>query len=95
MNKARWDADRARRDAAMPDRMREMQEIKIENLPRKQGDPLGCLQWTDFRSGRVRRWVVRIGDRADRITVEFPGAAPTGSHGWSWLMVKLRKSILA
>lgn len=32
---------RARRDAEMPERMRELAEIEMMNLPRKQGDTLG------------------------------------------------------
>lgn len=93
MNKARWDADRLRRDAKMPERIRELAEIDAQNLPRKQGDALGCLQWTDFRSGKVRRWTVRIGDRIDRITVESPGEKPSSSHGWTWFLTKLRKHL--
>ena len=89
-NKARWDADRARRDAEMPDRIREMQEIEIQNMPRRQGDALGALQWHDFRSGRVHRWTVCIGDRADRITLRHPDGRATGSHGWTWVMDHLR-----
>src|SRR6478609_9131592 len=72
MAEARWKADRARRDAGIAERIRELAEIEAQNLPRKQGDPLGCLQWTDFRTGKVRRWVVRIGDRCDRVTLEVP-----------------------
>jgi hypothetical protein len=90
MNKARWDADRARREAEMPERLRELAEIEMMNLPRKQGDILGSLQWTDARTGKVRRWVIRIGDRADRITMENPDGRKTGSHGWSWVMTHLR-----
>jgi hypothetical protein len=89
-NKARWDADRARRDAEMPARIRELEEIEIQNLPRRQGDQLGCLQWTDFRTGKVRRWTVRIGNRIDRVTLEAPGGKRTGSHGWTWVMDHLR-----
>ena len=37
MNKARWDADRARREAEMPERLRELAEIEMMNLPRKIG----------------------------------------------------------
>jgi hypothetical protein len=72
---------------------RALAEIEIENLPRRQGDALGCLQWTDFRSGKVRRWTVRIGDRLDRITIEAPGCKPSPSHGWTWFLVMLRKRI--
>lgn len=93
MNKARWDADRARRDAEMPDRIRELAEIEIQNLPRKQGDILGVMQWTDSRSGKVRRWIVRIGDRSDRITLEFPGGKPSKSQGWATALPKLRSHL--
>jgi hypothetical protein len=90
MAAARWKLDRQRRDAEMPARIREIAEIELINLPRNQGDALGCLQWTDFRSGKVRRWIVRIGDRADRITLESPGGKPTRSHGWTWVLDHLR-----
>lgn len=89
-NAARWAADRARRDDEEPDRIRELAEIAAINLPRRQGDALGCLQWTDFRSGKVRRWTVRIGDRADRITLEAPDGRRTRSHGWTWVLDHLR-----
>lgn len=84
---------RKRRMADLPERLRELAEIEIQNLPRKQGDALGCLQWTDFRSGKVRRWTVRIGCRRDRITVEAPGQAPSPSHGWTWFLTQLRKHL--
>lgn len=91
MAEARWKADRERRDAEMPQRIRAIAEIETINLPRRQGDALGCLQWTDFRTGKVRRWTVRIGCRRDRITVEAPGAKPSASHGWTWFLTQLRK----
>ena len=69
---------------------RELAEIELMNLPRKQGDALGCLQWADFRTGKVRRWTVRIGNRRDRITVEAPGEHPSKSHGWTWFLTHLR-----
>jgi hypothetical protein len=81
---------RERRMADLPERLREMEEIAIQNLPRQAGDALGCLQWTDFQSGKVRRWIVRIGDRSDRVTVEAPGGKRTGSHGWTWMLNHLR-----
>jgi len=79
-----------RRMEGMEDRIREMAEIEAQNLPRKQGDPLGCLQWTDFRTGRVRRWMVRIGDRIDRVTLHTPDGKRTNSHGWTWIVNHLR-----
>lgn len=90
MANARWKIDRERRDVEMPERIRELAEIDAQNLPRKRGDALGCLQWTDFRDGKVRRWVVRIGDRADRITLHMPGKPPTKSSGWTWALDHLR-----
>lgn len=91
MAAARWKIDRQRRDNEMPARIREMEETEIQNLPRRQGDAIGCLQWTDFRSGQVRRWVVRIGDRSDRITLHSPDGRKTKSHGWSWALSHLRR----
>ena len=74
---------------------RALAEIEIQNLPRRKGDALGCLQWTDFRTGQVRRWVVRIGNRIDRKTVESPGGKAGASHGWTWIMNQLRKHLSA
>lgn len=93
MNKARWDADRAKRDAEMVERIRELEEIMIQNLPRKKGDALGSLQWHDYRTGKIRRWTIRIGDRLDRITHESPGGTPSRSHGWTWFLNRLRSHI--
>jgi len=90
MAAARWKAERERQNAEMPARIRELEEIATQNLPHRPGDPLGCLQWHDFRTGRVRRWIVRIGDRRDRVTVETTGGQPTASHGWTWLTEKIR-----
>lgn len=84
---------RERREAGMGERLREMAEIAAENLPRREGDAVGCLQWTDFRTGRVRRWVVRIGDRADRLTMETPGGTAGPSHGWAWILDRLRSHL--
>jgi len=90
MSTARWKLDRARRDAEMPERIREIQEWDVWNLPRKQGDALGSLRWHDFATGKVRRWTVRIGDRCDRITLESPDGRHTASHGWTWVLNHLR-----
>ena len=93
MGKASQRVQAERRMEHMAERLREMAEWDVQNLPRKTGDPLGCLQWTDFRTGKVRRWTVRIGDRRDRITVEAPGDAPSKSHGWTWFLAQLRKHL--
>jgi hypothetical protein len=93
MARARWAKDRARRDADQPTRERELAIIEAENLPRRQGDMLGFLQWTDARTGQTRRWTIRIGDRADRLTIEAPGQLPSASHGWTWILNKLRSKL--
>ena len=90
-NKVRWDADRLRRDAEMPDRIREMIEAEIQNYPTMKGDPIGCLQWQDYATGRVRRWIFRIGDRRDQVTMESTdGRIKKESHGWTYYMDALR-----
>lgn len=70
-----------------------MAEMEIENLPRRQGDAIGCLQWTDFRTGKVRRWTIRIGNRRDQIKIESPGTIASQSHGWTWFLTQLRKHL--
>jgi len=72
------------------ERMHELAELEVQNLPQNQGDSLGSLQWTDFRTGKVRRWTVKIGDRIDRITLESPDGRKTASHGWTWALDHLR-----
>lgn len=93
MGKASQRVQAERRMGDVDERMHELAEIEANNLPRKQGDALGCLQWHDFRSGKVHRCTVRIGDRADRITLSSPSGKTTQSHGWSWALTKLRKFI--
>ena len=95
MARARWDRDRTRRNAEQPERKRELAIIEARNLPSRQGDAIGTLQWTDHRTGEVRRWTLRIGDRADRYTVQSPSKlSTTGSHGFTWIFAKLRSRIL-
>ena len=95
MAAARWKRDRERRDADLPERLIEMAEIEATNLPRKKGDAIGSLQWTDFRTGKVTRWTLRIGDRCDRYTVHSPdGRCSKFSHGLTWFLAKVRKVIL-
>jgi len=90
MGKASQRVQAERRIIGIEDRILAMAEIDAQNLPRKQGDAIGSLQWTDFRTGRVRRWTVKIGDRIDRITLHSPDGRKTASHGWSWTMAHLR-----
>lgn len=90
MAAARWSRDRERRNTEEPERLRELAEIETQNLPRRRGDALGCLQWSDFRTGKIRRWTVRIGDRRDQVTMHTPDGKGTASHGWTWILAKLR-----
>ena len=93
MGKASQRVQAARRMADFPERLREQAEIEAINLPRRQNDPIGSLQWTDFRTGTVKRWTVRIGDRADRMTLHAPDGRATKSHGWTWILSHLRRHL--
>jgi len=90
MSRARWAADRAKRDEEEPARVRALAEVEAINLPRKAGDVLGVLQWTDAATGKVRRWRVQRGSRADQVTLAMAGGKPTGSHGWTGVLNQLR-----
>jgi len=90
MNRARWNADRERRDKEEPIRLQELAEINAINLPRKTGDVLGSLQWTDAATGKVRRWTVRIGERRDQVTLSNPDGRRSKSMGWTRLLNSLR-----
>lgn len=93
MANARWKRERERRKEEMPDRIRELAMIETENLPRKQGDPLGCLIWKDYRTGKITKRVVEIGDRTDRICIRKPDGTRSRSHGWTWFLEHFRKAI--
>ena len=93
MGKASQRVQRERRLADLPERLRELAETEATNLPRRQGDAMGSLQWHDFATGKVNRWTIRIGDRADRITLTLPNGNTTKSHGWTWALTKLRNHL--
>lgn len=93
MARARWDRENARRNAEMPDRIRELAELEIENLPHREGDPTGCLQYHDFRTGKIYRWTIRIGDRIDRRTMHAPDGRATKSHGLTWIFRALASKL--
>lgn len=93
MANARWKAERERRDAEAPEIERHLAEIEAQNLPRRQGDAIGCLQWTDYRTGKVTKRIVEIGDRSDRIVVRQPDGPRSRSHGWTWFLDHFRKAI--
>jgi len=75
----------ARRMASLTaDEIADALEIPME------GDAIGCLQYHDFRTGRVRRWTVLRGDRIDRVALRSPDGRQTKPHGWTWIMDHLR-----
>jgi hypothetical protein len=78
----------------MPRRVRELAEMDVLNFPGKSGDAVGCLQYHDFSTGKVTRWVVEIGDRADRRVLRAPDGRRSGSAGWAWLLRCVRMVIL-
>lgn len=93
MAAARWKLERERRDAEMSERISYLRQIEVINLPSRQGDALGCLQWTDFRTGRVTRRIVEIGERSDQIVIRKPDGTQSHSHGWTWFLEHFRKAI--
>ena len=86
MAKARWDADRARRDAEEPERIRELAAHPLI----QQGDAIGVLEFRCIPSGLVRRWRVLRGDRVDRVILETPDGRRSKSHGWTRILNSLR-----
>ena len=91
---ARWAKDRERRDADSVQRSLELSIIEAENLPRRPGDAVGVLQWTDLSTGQVRKWTLRIGDRKDRLLVCSPDGRVSTSHGLSFIFNSLRSKII-
>jgi hypothetical protein len=94
MAAARWKLDRERRALAMPAPVREIEEIEVQNLPRRQGDAVGCLQYHDFITGKIYRWVAEIGDRSDRVVFRSPDGRRGKSAGWAFLLRCVRMVIL-
>jgi len=85
-NKARWDRDRAERDAQEPERLLELAAFP----PLTQGDAIGCLEYRDFLTGRIRRWTILRGDRSNRIIVRTPDGRRSNPHGWTAILCSLR-----
>ena len=87
--KARWAKDRARRDAEEPARLRELELARIIGEgPIEPGQYVGTLQWSDH-TGKVRRWTVRRGDRAGRISVD----RVAGPKTVTWITDRLRRHL--
>lgn len=62
----------------------------ISNPPPRKGDPIGSLEWRDFRMGKVMPWTALRGDRVDRVILRHPDGRKIHSHGWTWVMDHLR-----
>jgi len=90
MGKASQRVQAARRMESFPERLRYLQEVEIDNLPKNQGDLRGVFQWIDIATGKVTKWRIRIGDRANRVTVDDSRK----SQGMADAMVGIRKQIL-
>ena len=87
---ARWKKDRERRMDGIEERRREMMIEAIENLPKVCGDPTHIFQIQNLATGKVDRWLIRRGDRVDRVTMENMKGKRTASHGWTWILNHLR-----
>jgi hypothetical protein len=92
-NRKRFQA-MGRRSQAVQAQQR-MADVTVDDLTDalsipQQGDAIGSLQYRDFRTGKVRRWTVLRGDRADRVVLRSPDGRQTQAHGWTWVMDHLR-----
>jgi hypothetical protein len=89
MARARWFADRARRDAEEPARTREMELARIFGEgPVEPGQYVGTLQWHGA-DGKVRRWTLRRGTRSGQIEIDGLARAKTTT----WLLDRLRRHL--
>ena len=81
MANARWAKHRARPDD--PEALEN--EVLHPHL-----DVIGSLEWRDFRTGEIKRWRIKRGDRVDRVILSTPDGRATKSHGWTWALDHLR-----
>lgn len=86
MAAARWAKHRARREEGEAERLLEL----AAHPPICEGDAIARLEFHDFRSGEVRRWVVKATRDPRRVTLETPDGRTTKAHGWTWHLDKLR-----
>ena len=91
MNKARWDANRARIDVDAPARRREieMAEITGEGRPLKAGEYFGTIEYRDW-GGKVHRITLRQGHRKNQLQID----GCKQDHGVTWILDKLRRKII-
>lgn len=64
------------------------------NPPLESGDPIGCLQYTNFLTGKVTRWTKLRGSRVNNCVFRTPDGRTSKPHGMSWIMEKLRPILL-
>ena len=62
MGKKSQEVQRACREAAVDPA--ELADLAA-NLPLAEGDAIGAIQWTNFRTGKVTRWTVLRGERTN------------------------------
>lgn len=85
--KARWDADRKKRDAEESALIAEMELRKaLGKGPTEPREFIGALSWQGA-DGVKRKWVIRRGQSRNRISVD----GIEKEHGWSWLFDRLRR----
>lgn len=87
--RARWDKDRARRDAEEPARLREMEIARIIGEgPIYPGQYVGTLQWHGA-DGKIRRWTFRRGERSGQAIVD----GVKGPKTVTWVTDRLRRHL--
>jgi len=64
------------------------------NPPLRAGDAIGSLQWHNHLTGQVTRWTVLRGRRVNNYVLRTPDGRVTRSHGWAWLLEKIRHVLL-
>lgn len=85
----RWAKERALRDMEEPSRLFAMEMARvIGEGPVELGQYVGTLQWADH-TGKVRRWVVRRGQRSGQILLD----GVTHPKTTTWLLDRLRRHL--
>jgi hypothetical protein len=84
VQRARWEAD------ADPQELADL----AANPPLVEGDAIGAIQWTNFRTGKVTRWTVLRGDRTNNYRLRSPDGRESKPHGMAWILEKVRPVIL-
>jgi hypothetical protein len=89
MARARWDADRARRDAEETARLAEIERARvIGEGPPQSGDYVGTLQWHGA-DGKIRRYRLRRAGRWGQIAID----GIDGPRSVTWLLDRLRRHL--